>query len=655
MEFTLDKDFVKSYKNKPVNFGFNGLGEIAFIDKYSRVKDNGENELWHETCERVVNGTFSMQKRHIQKHDLGWDEVKAQDSAQEMFDRMFAFKWLPPGRGLWAMGTAITEERGLFAALNNCAFVSMSSATADDPSKPFAFLMDMSMLGVGVGFDTKKPENYDFKVHPNVSSSSETYVIPDSREGWVEAVRKLINSWLIEGHPVFAFDYSEIRPEGAPIKTFGGVAPGPEPLKELIESLDKLFENRIFRSLTTRDIVDIMNMIGKCVVSGNIRRTAEIALGDYDDQEFLDLKNYKKNPERASYGWTSNNSVICNVGDDYSDIADRIRDNGEPGILWLDNARKYSRMRDPVDNKDHRASGTNPCGEQTLESYELCCLVETFPEKHNNIDDYIRTLKFAYLYAKTVTLGKTHWPETNRVMLRNRRIGTSMSGIVQAEAKFGINQLVDWMEDGYEATQEYDEIYSDWLCIPRSIKITSVKPSGTVSLLAGATPGVHYPQSRHYIRRVRVQRSSELLDRLAEAGYTIEPDVVDDSSVVVEVPVSLGDNVRTLNEVTIHEQFKLASLLQRHWADNQVSVTVTFDPETEGKFIEPLLNVYQRELKSISLLPIADASGYAQMPYEAITKKRYEEMASKITDINLYGLSQDSTPEKFCDGDFCEI
>ena len=153
-KFKLSGNFIDKYKRKKPPFGFNGLGELVYMRTYSRIKENGKNERWWETVQRVVEGTYSMQKNWIDSHQLGWNPWQAQASAQEMYDRMFNMKFLPPGRGLWAMGTSITEERGLYAALNNCAFVS-TSTLKDDYSKPFCFLMDASMLGVGVGFDTK--------------------------------------------------------------------------------------------------------------------------------------------------------------------------------------------------------------------------------------------------------------------------------------------------------------------------------------------------------------------------------------------------------------------------------------------------------------------------------------------------------------------
>ena len=232
-------------------------------------------------------------------------------------------------------------------------------------------------------------------------------------------------------------------------------------------------------------VVDLMNLIGRCVVSGNVRRTAEIAFGDPYDDEYIDLKNYDINPDRAAFGWTSNNSIYADLGMDYDAVCERVRMNGEPGFAWLENMRNYGRMNGQIDKRDHRVSGGNPCLEQSLESFEMCCLVETFPHAHESIDDYLETLRYAFLYAKTVTLGSTHWPQTNRVMLRNRRIGCSMSGVAQFTADRGLGALRDWCEAGYDEIQKTDARLSEWLSIPRSVKTTSVKPSGTVSLLAG--------------------------------------------------------------------------------------------------------------------------------------------------------------------------
>ena len=654
MEFKLSENFVNKYKRKRPPFGFNGLGELVYMRTYSRIKEDGKNERWWETIRRVVEGTYSIQKNWIDQHQLGWNAWQAQASAQEMYDRIFNMKFLPPGRGLWAMGTPITEEKKLYAALNNCAFVS-TSTIKDDYSKPFCFLMDASMLGVGVGFDTKGAEQVIIK-GPNNDRQEEVYVIPDTREGWVESLRLLLESYFHATAPV-TFDYTEVRPAGEPIKGFGGVSSGHEPLEEVHKEIRKVLNGNAPLPITVTTIVDIMNLIGKCVVAGNVRRTAEIVFGDPFDDEYLDLKNYEVNPHRDQYGWTSNNSIFAELGMDYTEVCKRINGNGEPGFAWLENMRSHSRMKNGQDNKDHRAAGGNPCLEQTLESYELCCLVETFPSNHDSLEDYQRTLKYAYLYAKTVTLGKTHWSDTNRVMLRNRRIGCSVSGVAQFITQYGMEELRKWLETGYDTIQEWDCMYSDWFAIPKSIKTTSVKPSGTVSLLVGATPGMHYPESRFYIRRIRVSKHSELLEPLKRAGYKIEPAFgSEDSTVVVEIPVDVGEGIRTAAELSIWEQFSLAAFLQRHWADNQVSCTATFDPETEAEELPHVLNYFQYRLKGISLLPRHEKGAYKQMPYEAINQDTYNKELKKLGKLSFVGVEgEEAEVDKFCNNDVCEF
>jgi adenosylcobalamin-dependent ribonucleoside-triphosphate reductase len=653
-KFKLSEKFIDKYKRKRPPFGFNGLGELVYMRTYSRIKENGKNERWWETIQRVVEGTYTMQKNWIESHQLGWNAWQAQKSAQEMYDRMFNMKFLPPGRGLWAMGTAITEEKNLYAALNNCAFVS-TKTIKEDYSKPFCFLMDASMLGVGVGFDTKGAGEIVVK-GVNKDRNEEVFEIPDTREGWVESLKLLLESHFHGTAPV-GFDYGKIRPAGVPIKGFGGMSSGPEPLQEVHKDIEKVLETNVGEPITITTIVDIMNLIGKCVVAGNVRRTAEIVFGDPDSEEYLDLKNYKVNPHRDQYGWTSNNSIFAELGMDYTDVCERITDNGEPGFAWLDNMRHYSRMKNGGDNKDHRVAGGNPCLEQSLESYELCCLVETFPTNHDSLEDYQRTLKYAYLYAKTVTLGKTHWSDTNRVMLRNRRIGCSVSGVAQFITKHGMEELRTWLEDGYDTIQEWDKQYSDWFAVPRSIKTTSVKPSGTVSLLVGATPGMHYPESRFYIRRMRLSKHSELIQPLKKAGYKLEPAFgSEDSTMVVEVPVDVGEGIRTAAELSIWEQFSLAAFLQRHWADNQVSCTATFNPETEAEQLPHVLNYFQYKLKGISLLPRHDYGAYQQMPYEAIDEKTYDKQVSKLGKLSFVGIEgEEAEVDKFCNNDNCEI
>ena len=659
--FKLADDFVATYKAKKAPFGYqdaagNSVGEITYLRTYSRIKVDGTKETWVDVCERVINGMYSLQKDHAKLNRLPWSDAKAAASAKEAFDRLFELKWTPPGRGLWVMGTPLVNEQRNSAALQNCAFVSTGSMTKTDPAKPFAFLMEASMLGVGVGFDDKGADK-EFKIY--APQKGDTYVIPDTREGWVESTSALINSYLKPDTKSPIFDYSLIRPAGEPIKIFGGTAAGPDPLIKLHDYVTSMFTGRGGELLTRRDIADIGNLIGVCVVSGNVRRSAELLMGRLDDQGFLDLKNYEKNPDRMAYGWMSNNSVEVSVGQNLDPIIEGISRNGEPGVIWMDLSRQYGRLADPINNKDWRIAGYNPCAEQSLESYECCTLVETYLNRHTDLEDFKRTLKFAYLYAKTVTLLPTHWEETNAIMQRNRRIGTSVSGVANFADTKGLPVLRQWMDSGYEVIKSYDKSYSEWLGIRESIKMTTVKPSGTVSILAGESPGVHWTVGGAFFNRaIRFANADPMLPLFKMANYRVEPaNESPDTTSVVFFPVKSKAR-RSEKDVSIYEKMALAATAQRYWSDNSVSVTVSFDPETEASSIGTALHMYDGQLKTVSFLPMM-SDVYPQMPYTQITEEEYEQARMTLMLIDFSGvyagMASDAIGEAYCTTDACEV
>jgi adenosylcobalamin-dependent ribonucleoside-triphosphate reductase len=666
--FKLSDDYVQGYKEKKAPFGYtdaagNSVGEITFLRTYSRLKENGEKENWAEVCERVINGMYSIQKDHCKRQRLPWNDAKAQASAKDGFDRLFNLKWTPPGRGLWVMGTPLVNVQKNSAALQNCAFVSTLEMTKQNPAKPFAFLMEASMLGVGVGFDDKGADK-DFAIYS--PQGEETFVIPDTREGWVESLSLIINAYLKPDQKNPVFDYSLVRPAGVPIKTFGGTAAGHEPLERLHNYIRNLFEGRKGEKVSRVDIADIGNLIGVCVVSGNVRRSAELLIGRLDDDTFLNLKNAERFPERNSYdpaapgwGWMSNNSIETTVGQDLDKIVEGIARNGEPGVVWMDVSRKYGRLADPVNNKDHRVVGYNPCAEQSLESYECCTLVETYLGRHDTLEDYKRTLKFAYLYAKTVTLLPTHWEETNAIMQRNRRIGTSMSGVANFADNRGLPTLREWMDEGYKTVKAYDNTYSEWLGIRESIKMTTVKPSGTVSILAGESPGVHWtPGGEYFNRAIRFSNEDPMLPLFKMANYRVEPaSESPDSTSVVFFPIK-SNAKRAEKEVSIFEKTAIAATAQRYWSDNSVSVTVSFDPEKESEHVGTVLHMYDGQLKTVSFLPMGNFT-YPQMPYTQITADEYEDATMKLFPIDFTGvyagMASDAIGDAYCTTDACEI
>jgi ribonucleoside-triphosphate reductase len=407
-------------------------------------------------------------------------------------------------------------------------------------------------------------------------------------------------------------------------------------------------------------------MIGVCVVSGNVRRSAELLIGRLDDKDFLNLKNPKVFPERNSYdpaspgwAWMSNNSVEATVGADLSSIVEGIAMNGEPGVVWLDMSRKYGRLIDPPNNKDWRVTGYNPCAEQSLESYEMCTLVETYLNRHDSIEDYKRTLKFAYLYAKTVTLLPTHWEDTNAIMQRNRRIGTSMSGVANFADINGLPALRNWMDAGYEVVKKYDTSYSEWLGIRESIKTTTIKPSGTVSILAGESPGVHWtPGGEYFLRAIRFSNEDPMLPLFKMANYRVEKASESPKTTsVVFFPIK-SKALRSEKDVSIYEKMSLAATAQRHWSDNSVSVTVSFNAETEKNDVGTVLHMFDGQLKTVSFLPMGNET-YPQMPYTQITEKKYEEYRMKLMPIDFSGvyagMASDAIGEAYCTTDACEV
>jgi ribonucleoside-triphosphate reductase len=645
--FKLSENFIKEYEGVEPEWG--PLGKLTYKRTYAaRVEGEDRTEEWWETVKRVVEACYTIQLNHCKNLRLLWAAHKAQKSAQEMYTRMFNFKFIPPGRGLANMGDVVFKRGSM--GLFNCSAVSTNSTNFSDP---YVFMMDVSMCGVGVGFDTEGAGKFRF-VKPK--TTDKPFVVEDSREGWCEVLRVVLESYVGKEHLPTTIDYSQIRPTGSPIVTSGGIAPGPQPLIDCIEKIQKLMAGRVDNNITSSDIVDIMNVVGVCVVAGGKRRTAQIAFGNYDDKEYISLKDpdlYSE--ELMSHRWASNNSIYAEDGMDYTEIIDTIKKSGEPGILYKHRMQNYGRMKDGYqEGIDGKATLLNPCGEISLESEELCNISDVFPARHDSFEDFKRSIKYAFLYCKTVTLVPTHLPTTNSKILKNRRIGISQSGIVQAIQKHGATEYFKWCDHGYKYLRNLDKKYSDWLCIQRSIKLSTVKPAGSTSLLMGATPGIHFEHSEYYIRRIRIEETNtQLVQAVKNAGYNWEVSAYGDRSIVFEVPVKAENFYKGKSDVSVWEQMQLGSKIQSLWSDNSVSQTVTFTKD-ESEYLKNVIEMYEDQFKTVSFLPLSE-HGYVQAPYETITVEQFEEMSKKIKPINFDFKQTQDIIEKFCDGDKCTI
>jgi ribonucleoside-diphosphate reductase alpha chain len=546
------------------------------------------------------------------------------------------------------MGTQYVYERGSHA-LNNCGAVAVETVL----SEPARWLMDSLMCGVGVGFTTNTAK---LKIKGSPRGKPMIYIVPDTKEGWAESVAKLIRSYEQATRPV-EFDYTAIRPKGSLIKGFGGISSGPAPLKKLHTRVRKYLDAYVSsnKQHQTRLIADVMNSIGACVVSGNVRRSAELAVGAGYDEEFLGLKDYTANPDRAEIGWMSNNSIALGRREDFTylpDLAERIQTNGEPGIINLINVKKYGRTgeRHPDD-----AVAVNPCGEIPLESYELCNLVETFPTRCNG--DLGRIFELGTFYASTVSLLRSHSQPTNEVVARNRRIGVSVSGVADWLDSTSVSHVFDALNRGYDIVKAANRKLARDAGVAESIRVTTVKPSGTVSLLAGVSSGMHFPIGGHALRRVRISSDSPVANLLVEAGIPHEPDVVSDHTTVFEFPLRYGEGkTRGQKHVSVFEQAAIVAMLQRCWADNAVSNTLSVQPD-EMKQVERVLSLFAPQVKSLSMMPDRE-DVYEQMPVEHLTKGEFESRANLIAPVDwssLIGSDGDAADSAYCTTDSCEV
>lgn len=641
-ENILSEEFIQSYATKTPPWGFNGMGEIVYKRTYAReIEGLGRKENWNETIGRCINGA--------QKIGAGYTK----EEAERLFDYIFNLKGTFAGRALWQLGTPLVEKMS-GVSLVNCWMTTISKV--DD----FKFLMDHLMLGGGVGYTVERANVHDFpKVKENISIKHEKtndadFIVPDSRQGWSELLGKVLDSYFCTGK---SFTYSTvlIRGYGAPLKTFGGTASGPEVLIEGIADICKILNERSGKKIRSIDALDIANIIGKVVVAGSARRSAQIAIGDPDDFLFLRAKNWGRGDIP---GWraNSNNSIYA---DSYDEIIDEFwkgyDGSGEPyGLINRGLIRKFGRLGEKVN--DSKVIGTNPCGEIGLEDGEPCNLAEIFLPNITSKEELIDLSKLLYKTQKAITTLKYPYQKSMDVISRNRRLGQGITGWLQST-----EDQLSWVSDCYEQLKAFDIEWSKAVGINPSIKLTTVKPSGTLSLLAGVTPGIHPAYAKYYIRRVRMGSSDPLVQYCRDKGYRVVYDVGLDGKenhtiCVVEFPAETPDHATLAKELTAIQQLEWVVKAQSVWADNNVSVTVYYRKEEIPEIQEWLKKNYKNNVKSVSFL-LHSEHGFNLAPYEEISQDAYEKLKTKIkADVTFVDESGDFSLEDLeCSTGACPI
>ena len=641
MENVITPEFVARYTDKTPPWGFNGMGEIVYRRTYSRdLEALGRKEYWFETIARAINGA----------QEIGADYTK--EEAERLFDYIFNLKGIFAGRALWQLGTPLVRKMS-GVSLVNCWMTTISKV------EDFQFLMDHLMVGGGVGFSVERAVVHDLPkvrevegvVHERTNDAD--FIVPDSRQGWSALLGKVLESYFHTGE---SFTYSTvlIRGFGAPLKTFGGTASGPEVLIEGIADICKILDERSGKKVRSVDALDICNIIGKIVVAGSARRSAQIAIGDPDDFLYLRAKNWSKGDIPAWRG-NSNNSIFA---DSYDEIIDEFwkgyDGTGEPyGLINRQLIRKTGRTGEKVN--DSKVIGTNPCGEIGLEDGEPCNLAEIFLPNIESKEELMDLSRLLYKTQKAITTLSYPYPKSQAVIARNRRLGQGITGWMQST-----EEQLSWISDCYEQLREYDKEWSAEKGINKSIKLTTVKPSGTLSLLAGVTPGIHPAYSQYYIRRVRMGSSDPLVNYCRDKGYDVQYDVGLDGKenhtvCVVSFPCETPEHAVLAKDLKAVDQLEWVAKAQAAWADNNVSVTVYYHKEELPEIQEWMKKNYKDRLKSVSFLLHSD-HGFALAPYEEISKEEYTRLKGKIKEITFVDeINEYALEDLECEGGACPI
>lgn len=628
-----------SLKNGNTPWGETGY--ITYKRTYARPKGK-RTEEFEETVERVLGATNSQLKCGFTEEEL--DRLRGY---------LLNLKGSVAGRFWWQLGTRTVKELGL-ASLQNCAFT-----VVNEPIRPFTWAMDMLMLGSGVGYNIQRKYVYELpKVQRARITRKDTndaeFIVPDSREGWVKLLESVLRAHFTPGGSSLSYSTICIRSKGAPIKGFGGVASGPEELCWGIGEISNLLNRRAGKKLRPIDALDIMNIIGAVVVAGNVRRSAQIAIGDMDDRAFLNAKRWDLG-NIPNWRDKSNNSVVCN---NFHNLPEEFwtgyMGNGEPyGLINLGLAKKIGRISDGEAYPDPDVSGFNPCAEQSLADKETCCLAEIYLPNIESKEEFLDVATLLYRINKHSLALRCHLEDTQDIVHRNMRMGIGLTGIAQAMDKLG------WCDEVYKKLRLYDEEYSKRCGYPTSIKLTTIKPSGTLSLLAGVTPGVHPGYSQYFIRRIRIANNSNLLHTCRSNGYHIEAvknfdGTEDHNTSVVEFPCSYPAGTITAKDMTAIDQLELVKRLQTEWSDNSVSCTVYYKPEELDEIKEWLKENYNDSVKTVSFL-LHSEHGFDQAPYEEITKERYEELMSQVRPITSVEVDESDFALEECSTGACPI
>ena len=611
------------------------LSDITVYMKYAKyLPEVNRRETWEELVTRNKN-------MHIKSYPALADEINS--TYKMVYDK----KVLPSMRSMQFGGKPIEVAPN---RIYNCAFMPVSDIDS------FAECMFLLLGGTGVGYSVQKHHvNQLPSIQQPYPNRKRRFLIGDSIEGWADAVKVLMKSYMNGGGSRIDFDYSDIRPKGARLVTSGGKAPGPQPLKECLVKVEGMLRDKENGTkLSTLEAHDIVCYIADAVLAGGIRRAALIALFNADDDEMISCKSgnwWELNPQR---GRANNSAVLMRhkiSKEFFMNLWKRVElsNAGEPGI-YFNNDKDW---------------GTNPCCEIALRPFQFCNLCEVNSSDIKSQEDLNARVRAA-AFIGTLQAGYTNfhylrevWKETTE---KDALIGVSMTGI-------GSGAVLQYdMTAAAKIVKQENARVAKVLGINKSARTTTVKPAGTTSLALGTSSGIHAWHNDYYIRRIRVGKNESIYSYLMEN----HPILVDDEyfrphdTAVIEIPQKApkGSILRTESAFDLLERVKKVAT---EWVKpghrngsntHNVSATISLKPDEWDQAGEWMWN-NRAHYNGLSVLPY-NGGTYTQAPFEDITEDKYQEMLQNLENIDLTDIIEldddtNLTGELACAGGSCEI
>ena len=644
----------------PNNYLPTSYQEFIHLSRYSRwLPEKERRETWDETVKRY----FDFFKEHLKEmHNF----KLTKSLRDELEEAVLSQEIMPSMRCLMTAGEALKREN---IAGYNCSYVAV------DRPQAFDEILYVLMNGTGVGFSV---ERQYISLLPDIAEefheSDTTIMVSDSKLGWAKAFKELIGMLYVGQIP--RWDMSKVRPAGAPLKTFGGRASGPEPLEALFNFTVNTFKTAYGRKLSSIEAHDIVCKIAEIVVVGGVRRSALISLSNVSDDRMRAAKHgqwWTTEPQRA----LANNSACYTEKPDLGVFMDQWKalyesKSGERGIFIRESAVKMASKNGRRNTEDYQF-GTNPCSEIILRNREFCNLSEVVVRASDTRDTLIRKVRLATIlgtFQSTLVNFKYVSSSWKKNCEEERLLGVSLTGIMDCPLTNGkeyfnrrrAHALPTILQDLRNVAIKTNAELAKKIGINQSVAVTCVKPSGTVSQLVDAASGIHARHNPYYIRTVRGDKKDPLTKMMRDAGFPVEDDATNPSHTsVFSFPIKVDENAVFRSDMTAIKQLELWKVYQEHWCEHKPSVTISVK---EDEWLDVGAWVYEHfdYMSGVSFLPFSEHT-YKQAPYQDCVEEEYEVLLSKMPkDVKWSKLSDyektDMTiasQELACSGGFCEI